>query len=98
MAKPGKMNRQNKKEEEEYKFHYGTNPDMVVRDLREKNEVIREEDGTLLFDCVAKDDKGYYYTRWDIVNTSLADPRRYGTRVVPDSRLIEEIENPPKEE
>lgn len=53
------------------KTAYGSTSDMVV-DLTKYKDLLIQEDET-----VCKDDKGFYITKKNRINSNIADPNRY---------------------
>ena len=99
MAKATKMNRKKADTVVHIKGNHGTDPSLVVKTFVD-DERVKDRDGWLLYDCVAKDDNGYYMTKMSYVNSSVLDPNRCYRRVQPSDELIESIEvsNGDKEE
>ncbi len=83
MAKKGRMSRSSKQQKKFEGMFLGTKPEWVVEELEKQ---INDEHGYCVYDIIAKDDIGSYYTRKDFVGARMLDPNRMYNRVEPNKK------------
>jgi hypothetical protein len=83
-----------RKKKEQHTIFLGTKKEWIAHVLEQP---IRDKDGYLLYDCIAKDDGGLiYYTRKDYVGARMMDPNRMYKRNICTEEQLQQLTSPPE--